>query len=102
MTPRPATLILLGDDGATLTVRLRASTVVRLSETEVWVARTELLARFTSSPAVSEEEAAFFANSSGLYVLWPFARAALDGVARLAGVEVTPLPLLVRPTPTRR
>lgn len=98
ITPRRATVASLSEDGLVLALNLRASAVVRLAESEVWDARVDLVGRFTSAKALTDDEAAFFARTSGLYVLWPFARSAIDGLARLAGVSAPILPLLVRPS----
>jgi hypothetical protein len=87
----------MGDDGRALVLSLSARLTVRISPDEVWEARVELLGRFSSSLELTSDDGEYFASSSGLYVLWPFARADIDALARLAGVQAPPLPLLIRP-----
>jgi preprotein translocase subunit SecB len=87
----------LSEDGLELDLQLRATIVVRVAEREVWDARVELVGRFTSDKPLKDIDAAYFARTSGLYVLWPFARTALDNLSRMAGVSAPILPLLVRP-----
>lgn len=101
LTPRNAALENLADEGRSLVVSLRASLFVRISEEEAWDAQVVLRGRFTSNIELSPHDADYFARSSGLYVLWPFARAYLDQLARLAGIPAAPLlPLIVRPRRT--
>lgn len=95
--PRIGQLAGMATDGLSLTVHLRASLFVRLADDEAWSARALLVGEFSSSVPLSEADADYFARSSGLYVLWPFARAQLDQLARLAGVDAPQLPLIVRP-----
>jgi hypothetical protein len=99
--PRNGELVSLSEDKRALAVRIRASLLTRVSDTEVWQARVELVGHFTSSIDLEPHDAIAFAAQSGLYVLWPFARAEMDQLARLAGISDAPqLPLIVRPRST--
>jgi preprotein translocase subunit SecB len=101
LTPRTGVLTHLADDGRTFTVALKASLLFRLPDDEAWDAQVQLEGRFSSAQALDRVEAAYFAQSSGLYVLWPFARVHLDQLARMAGIPNVPqLPLIVRSRPT--
>jgi preprotein translocase subunit SecB len=91
----------LAEDGRSLSVRVRASILFRLSDEETWQAHVVLLGNFTSTVEVKPDAAELFAKASGLYVLWPYARAYLDQLARISGIAAAPqLPLIVRPGPT--
>lgn len=102
LTPRNASLVTLSEDGQALGVRMKASLLVRLSDDEVWQAHVVLLGSFGSAVELTWDVADGFAKASCLYVLWPFARAQLDLLARLAGIAAPPqLPLIVRPRVTQ-
>lgn len=101
LAPRNADLVNLSEDGRALDVRLRVALRLRLADEETWEIHVVLLGHFTADRDLTSDQAESFARDSGLYVLWPFARAHIDQLARLAGITSAPqLPLIVRPRPT--
>jgi hypothetical protein len=97
---RNATLQGLSADGLVLSCELRTSMLVPTGAESTWDARVVMVGSFQCVRQLSDEEAAFFSRTSGLFVMWPFARATLDALARFASVSAPQLPLLVRPGAT--
>jgi hypothetical protein len=84
-------------DGLRFTCRFRTRACVPLQEGRVWDASLTLLGEFASAEALKRAQGTFFAATSALFVLIPFARAYLMQLGAVAGVEAPPLPLVVRP-----
>lgn len=64
-------------------------------EGDVWSASATVSARFTSERPLLPGELRSFLDQSVLYVVWPFARAAIYQLAALSGVSGPPLPMIV-------
>ncbi len=56
-----------------------------------------LTAVFASTPELNEETAQAFVRMSGVFLVWPYARATLTSLSQMAGVPAPYLPLLSRP-----
>jgi hypothetical protein len=93
----PRALLVKGATAREFRCRLQVNTQVPISDEEIWTAKVTIVGRFGSSIDLTPAQARSFARDSGLYVMWPFARAHLAQFAMLAGLEPPHLPLIVRP-----
>jgi len=64
--------------------------------TSLWTIDISVRGTFVSGVPISPRHVRFFAKTSAVYVLWPFARVYVDTIATLAGMPAPPLPLIVR------
>lgn len=94
---RDARLRDLAPDGSRFTCELKTGLTTPVSDEETWEAQITLVGAFSSTRPLSRRLAAYFTKSSGLYVMWPFARSHLEQLGLLAGVVTSPLPLIIRP-----
>jgi preprotein translocase subunit SecB len=62
-----------------------------------WTCEIVVRGVFASGRPLARRELAFFVRTSAVYVLWPYARVYADVAARLAGLALPPLPLIIRP-----
>jgi hypothetical protein len=84
-------------DGRSFIVEVRAAVAIPLVEDEEWVAEVRITATFVSDISITRRDAVAFARASGVFLVWPYARATLTDLARAAGVSAPMLPLLTRP-----
>jgi hypothetical protein len=91
-------LVDFSEDHRAFGVAVKVGVVVPLVDDQVWAASIDLVARFTSEVVLKRSDALAFAQMSGLFLVWPYARTHLTELARMAGVSAPLLPLLTRPT----
>jgi len=87
----------LADDGLSFVIEVRAQVLVPLLEDEVWAAELGLVATFVSETHLRRVDVQSFTQLSGVFLVWPYARAYLTELARMAGVTAPLLPLFYRP-----
>jgi hypothetical protein len=90
-------LVSFASDGMALECEFRTILIVPVRDEAVWEARVVLRGQFVCTQALKRSQAVFFANTSALWVMLPFARAQVMQLASLAGVDAPPLPLVIRP-----
>lgn len=90
-------LVNIAEDGRSFTIEVQAKVEVPLVDDEVWAATIRLTATFVSDVVVRRYDARAFANASGVFLVWPYARTYLNELARIAGVTAPLLPLVSRP-----
>jgi hypothetical protein len=90
-------LVSFSRDGLRFACQFRAGVTLSLETGEVWQARITLRGDFVSSAQLKRRDGLFFAASSAVFVLLPFARAYLMQISSLADVKAPPLPLVIRP-----
>ncbi len=73
--------------------------VVPTTESDVLEIVALLTGRLVSPELVDDDRAEQFARASAIYLLWPYARAFFQDMARMAGVTAPPLPLIYRRLP---
>lgn len=95
-TPR-VRLVTLDEDGKSFAIEVQAKVEVPLVDDEVWAASIRLTATFVSDVVLRRSDARAFANASGVFLVWPYARTYLNELARVAGVAAPLLPLVSRP-----
>lgn len=93
----PRAKLVKGANAREFRCTLQVNTQVPISDEETWTAKVTIVGRFGSSIDLTLVQARSFARDSGLYVMWPFARAHLAQLGMLAGLEPPHLPLIVRP-----
>lgn len=80
-----------------VTVRIR----VRIQDTELFDVKLTLRGRLAIAPGTASGQVRFFIRQQAFYVIWPFARAHFDSIAKMAGVQLPPLPILAVPGASR-
>jgi hypothetical protein len=90
-------LVSLAEDGRSFAIEVQAKVEVPLVDDEVWAASIRLMATFVSDVVLRRTDARAFANASGVFLVWPYARTYLNELARVAGVTAPLLPLVTRP-----
>src|SRR5664280_2890976 len=84
-TPR-VRLVNLAEDGLSFAIEVQAQVEVPLVDDKAWEASIRLTATFVSDVVIRRSDALAFANASGLFLVWPYARTYLNELARIAGV----------------
>jgi hypothetical protein len=90
-------LVSFSRDGLRLVCEFRTGLTLPLDEGRVWQARITLRGEFVCSEPLKRSQGLFFAATSALFVMLPFARTNLMLLASLADVKAPPLPLVIRP-----
>lgn len=84
---------------AGFTCRVRVYVDIPVLDGEIFHGEVTLVAYFVRAVGgpIALPLAREFARQQAVYIVWPFARGQLDQLARMTGVAVPPLPLLLIP-----
>lgn len=94
-------LVSFSADGQRFACSFQTSLVLPLADDRIWESRLRVLGEFASREPLRRSQGSFFAASSAMFVLLPFARSYFMELGHIAGVEAPPLPLVVRPSVSR-
>ena len=96
-----ARLVRAAEDGTEFVCRIIAVVRTPVTDSQTWRLRLVLDGRFIAERGLTPEEIHSFQENSAVFVLWPYARSMIGELAAHSGIQLPPLPLIVRPSAQR-